>query len=479
MTDHDDFDRSLADRLRGAEGRVRPGETPDLAVLAGAGPGRWKLLGAGAVAAAALVLAVIVAPRLVAEPGPGASLSPLPSAVPSEVASPTSTDAPAPTAEPTPEPTPVGPITRWAPTATFTSEGMATETRDVTYAAGHFVAIGYAEPAGRRGEVGLPIDEPRMWISREGRSWTEVDTAPFGDAHFGSVVALPNGDALVYGSVDLDPTTGASASAAWRSTDGLSWARVVLDVPEPDVIPWSVRGGAKGYLTTIRPPTSGGYELWHSVDGLAWQAVHSIPEEDGAWRPHYRDWEAGPEGFVVSGVRYPAEGGVVGAEPFILASSDGLTWIEADSGAMPTEHDLIVAPIGPDWLIAARGDDGPYSTWHSANGLAWVARGPLDVPVPSHDEMESLGVWISGFVPTGDRVIASAAVSYCCHGPLWAAGVWWTAAGSAWDELGFPPGTAIRSAAVHGDVIVIAGFDQARPEDDFAARAVFWIGERE
>ncbi|HEX7224981.1 MAG TPA: hypothetical protein VF367_05330, partial [Candidatus Limnocylindria bacterium] len=81
-------------------------------------------------------------------------------------------------------------------------------------------------------------------------------------------------------------------------------------------------------------------------------------------------------------------------------------------------------------------------------------------------------------VSTGERVFLVGLTSVCCHGPAWAASVFSTFDGTSWEPLGFPAGTVVTAAAEHDGVIVLAGFDRARPEDDFRARATFWIGER-
>jgi hypothetical protein len=57
--------------------------------------------------------------------------------------------------------------------------------------------------------------------------------------------------------------------------------------------------------------------------------------------------------------------------------------------------------------------------------------------------------------------------------------VWTSSDGRSWERLAFPDGTYIVGAAEHDGVVVLAGFDRARPEDEFRARAMFWVGERD
>ena len=486
----DDIDRQLADRLRAYESSVPADLEPGPARRRR--PAAWLLAGAGASVVAATILGIAL---LTSDPDPVGEASPTPSpsasaSAPATSASqvptpvPTPAESSVPSSTPDGEPsatagTPSGPIARWAPTGAFASDGWAEEARGIAYAAGHFVAIGYREPDDQRGIVGPPVDEPRIWISADGRAWSQVELGPeFADAHLWSVVALPDGAAMIYGSIESQDIQ--YTSAAWRSVDGTAWARVDLERPSHDV-PRRVVAGGRGYLADVT--VTGGTELWHSVDGVAWRSVRSIPFAQETRQAGVIDIGAGPEGFVVTGDYGPVDGGPRYAS-FVLASGDGVTWFEAESAATPTSSSLSVAPVGGDWITVGtrlpREPEVTADAWFSANGLGWDRRGNATIPLPTVPvDWEGVATFPWRLVSTGERVFLVGLTSVCCHGPAWAASVFSTFDGTSWERLGFPAGTVVTAAAEHDGVVVLAGFDRARPEDGFTARATFWIGERD
>lgn len=490
-----DDDRRLADLLRRYEGRV-PVDA-DAAVVTGPRRPPWAPLAAGVAVVIGLVLISVLVRQpphvgdLSHTPAQAASGEPTPTLIPTAstipTPPPTASATPPPTAAATVAPTPEtadGPVARWAPTAVFSSEGWAEEILDMTFGAGHFIAIGYREPDDQRGHVGPPIDEPRIWISPDGRSWDPVDPGPaFEHGHPRSIVALADGSAVAYGSIDPPPPAN-PRSAAWRTTDGRTWTPLELSLPH-DGPQGRVVGGPHGLLSvsSINTEDSVTEEVWHSVDGAAWSVVHRVEPRDG-FMPSLSDWEGGPEGFVVTGYRYRFVGDVREEQAFVLASGDGIEWFEAPPNETAFSTYTRVAPIGGDWLIAANETaDGNWTgratTWFSANGLAWEERAAIDIPIPAPPwEGAEPSAVVGHLANTGERVIASANVVVCCHGPAWGGGVWSSFDGRSWERLGFPDGTVVTAAAEHDGVVVLAGFDRARPEDEFEARAVFWIGEQ-
>lgn len=484
-----DDDRRLAERLARYESRIPVDAGPPTLVESARVP--WAALGA---VAAAAVVAVVLATGALGDQRDVGEASPSPSASPTSAATPVATASPTPSAsvaatptpashEPTPTPT-SGPIVRWAPVGVFGSEGWAEEVADMTYAAGHFIAVGYREPDDQRGHVGPPIDEPRIWISADGGTWEQVVLgSAFDSGHLRTVVALADGSAVVYGSIAPEPP-GNQEPAAWRTTDGRTWTRLALSLPHDRPLSHVV-GGRRGLITTVSLPTeeSQTEEIWHSVDGATWTVAHRLEPRDG-FLPALYDWEAGPEGFVVTGYRYRFVGDEREDRTFVLASGDGREWFEAAAEETPFSAYTGVASIGGDWLIAANGTaEGDWTsratTWFSTNGLAWEERTLLEIPMPSSPLADEVTSTVVGrVVSTEERVIASGSVVICCHGPWWAAGVWSTFDGRSWERLGFPDGTVVSAAAQHDGIVVLGGFDRARPEDEFKTRAVFWIGER-
>jgi hypothetical protein len=468
------------DRTAAPEG-AGPFETAGAGTAPSRGGPPWRAI-AGAIGVL-LIVAIVAAALLMTRGETGTGTAPSGSAVasPSLSGDPSTSVTPHPTQSPTgsasAEPsgsTPPGPIGRWAAAATFGSEGWAEEVRDLTYAAGHFIAIGYREPDGGRGQVGPPTDEPLIWISTDGASWSRLELgAEFDGAHLASVVALPDGSAAIYGAISADDFSSATGGA-WTSSNASDWTSVAIDQPEPTVL-GRVADGGRGLLTLVRSNSQDGHQLWHSTDGLTWTSVRTIPDEDGTRRLNVVDYAAGPEGFVVTGYRSPLGGGVDGATAFVLASADGDEWFEADPLLTPSPYHQRVAPVNGDWIVAASAVDPAVTTWFSANGLDWEPRGQLEIPIPE-SEFEEASATLGTLVSTGERVMASGAGVICCHGPWWAAGVWSSFDGGTWERLGFPDGTVVSAAAAHDGTIVLAGFDRARPQDEFKARAAFWVG---
>lgn len=478
MTNHDRSDFDPVDHLGALE--------PHTVAATATSPRRIAALAAvgaaAVVAGVVLALAISFGPRDgVAAPSASTAASIEPSESPGASASSTPAAAsPSPSTDVAP-PTVVGPIIRWEQVASFGSEGYAEEVRDMAFAAGRFIAIGYREPDTARGHVGPPLDQPRIWTSSNGAEWKEVALGPgFEHAHFTSIVALPDGTAAIYGTLESsDGMTVPFGPAAWNSADGLTWTRMEVVQPSPDPIP-RVADGPEAFIT-VRWLDSARSEIWRSTDGRTWTAVHQIDAGEGYLS--VSGWEAGPEGFVVVGYRGPAGGGVDGARPFTLASSDGVTWFEAAPGATPVDLPAVVVPLRGDWVASAESisdvSDASVDIWYSANGLDWTRRGTLAVTVPEHDyEPKSAGT-IGRLVSTGDRVIASGSVIVCCHGPWWAAGVFGSSDGMSWEPLDFPDGTVVSAAAEHEGTVVLGGFAHARPEDEFKTTAVFWIGLQE
>ena len=485
-----DFERRLGQRLRAYESRIPDAEPPPPGT-APARAGRWLwLVGGGVAVVTAALLAVVFLKPPAHDPVGGATFTASASIAPTtEETSSATAGATAPPASSapvqTPQPTP-GPISRWAPVGVFASDGWAEEVTDMTYAAGHFIAIGYREPDDQRGHVGPPIDEPRIWISADGRAWEGIELGPaFASGHPRTIVALPDGSAVAYGTIDPDPPANPQ-SAAWVTVDGRTWALLDLALPREEYLS-RVVGGPHGLITVVGSEgddESSVAEVWHSIDGATWSTVHAVERRDGYESGGY-DWGAGPEGFVVTGYRYRLDSERSDEQTFVVASGDGVEWFEAPAEEITFSTYANVAPVGGDWVIAANiltaeGFTGRAATWYSANGLAWDERTAIDVPMPTSPYPDSsTATLIGSLVSTGERVIASGSVSICCHGPWWAAGVWSSFDGRSWERLGFPDGTVVTAAAEHDGVVVLAGFDRARPEDEFKARATFWIGERE
>jgi hypothetical protein len=454
----------------------------------------WPILtGIGALAIAiggvsALVITNLPAPRGSvggASPTPGESPAATLSA--SQLATPTVEASPSPTAVPTPVPTP-GPITRWSTAAAFGEDGFAQEVTDVAHAGGHFVAVGYREPLEARGQVGPSVAQPLVWISPDGNSWEALRLGPeFVRAHLFSVTTLPDGAAGIYGWTDRDPNPNNEdpEGRIWRSTDANTWEAMTPTLP-PDPAALNPRyitrvvSGARGYLTAQHSGDAD--EVWYSSDGFAWESVQRLEHPEPGWTTTLRDFDAGDQGFVIVGESYEVDADARVYVPFVQASSDGRTWLDADPAEMPLGPNLLAAPVRGDWIITQSDfDTGADTTWFSRDGLHWEQRASIDVPPPpALGEGWDAGLPLVGtIVEAGDRAFIIGAVQYCCHGPWYAAGIWSSFDAMTWERIAFPEDTMIRAAAEHDGVTVLAGWTGASPLADWQARATFWVGQRE
>lgn len=464
---------------------------------ASAGNRNGLTLTAGGTLAAVAILAVAIAVSSVRETGdasasdgvgafpPEASVSAQPSRPPA-----TTTSSPAETAEaaasPQSSPAPA-PFDQWAQVAAFGIDDHAEEVDGLAYAASLFIAIGHQEPLAARGAVGPPQDTPLVWSSTDGRTWSRVALdESFTNAHFQSVVALPGGDALIYGIVTQPGGFEPSRQAAWRSADGVGWEEVALTLPGDSLGPFIV-AGERGYATAVTwsDPTESVSEVWHSADGVRWEVsglqlrTTSEDAEPAAGQDSVsvRDLAAGDEGFVAAGVAGDWTGDQRTDTPMVFASGDGREWTEAVRSELPDQPTLLVAALGSDWILTATDfDTGGTTIWWSVNGLEWEQRSGVEVPAPAGMEAVGLGAIpiVGDIVGAGRRVVLTGVVVVCCHSPVWAAGVWSSVDGHRWDPLALPADAVVTTAVERDGVTVLAGHTGASPEAEWKAVATFW-----
>jgi hypothetical protein len=178
--------------------------------------------------------------------------------------------------------------------------------------------------------------DPVIRRTADYRSWTTVGRA----SNLPQIVfyaAASFRDALwILGGYD-----GARDRAeVWRSTDGLSWQRVVSQAP------WSARSGAKAIVFRDRLLLIGGgqldgpasNEVWSSPDGLDWTRETGLitENESGGTPVVYRDriWLVGANrsGTFSSAVLSSADGRVWEPESAPWSPRGGVaTWISGDA----------------------------------------------------------------------------------------------------------------------------------------------------
>jgi hypothetical protein len=309
----------------------------------------------------------------------------------------------------------------------------------------------------------------RIWRSDDGREWEDVTPdETFAGAALTQVVAAP-GRVLALG-LATEEGRHENVTRAWETRDGTAWEPVTLEVGEH--APSLIVGGEAGYLVATSNPAGGG-ELWHAAEAWAFERVHSL--SDGTWL----SVGAGPEGFVA--VLIPTtEGGA----PSVIASADGVEWIDADPS--PPIH--FVAGVGPDWVGVDTGpgyDGGQEETstpsWHSANGLDWAEAGTVPLRPVQIAEDTWCGEIIARLVGVGDAVVTSTTLSYPCgEGGVQRFGrSHITTDGATWELLPFTDreltvesnsrGTTVNAGIRIGDATLLVG------ESDW--HATFWLRE--
>jgi hypothetical protein len=451
-------DRDLERRLREYESRVPVDEAAPQMRERRLGGG-LALSGAFAVVAVAALVAVVWMssnrPIGDADPTPSATSEPARSSAPTASSPSEAPPSPAPSSTPAPIATPT--LSPVPPTAW----------------------IGFREPLDARGAVGPSQRTPLVWASTDGVSWGRVSLGTsFTNAELHSVVAAPDGSALIYGLV-TDPVEFTERRTAWRSADGSTWTEVALTVPG-DVLGRVVQGG-RGYVAraTTGFGADAAQEVWFSSDGLTWEATSVRLVPDANDYVAIIDVAAGPEGFVVAAVYGDRSGDQLETRSMVFASGDGLEWVPARESAMRGGPDVIAA-LGHDWVMSATdGATRETTMWWSADGLAWEERTSVEVPAPSGVEPQSGTPIIGHIVAAGDRVLLQGLVSVCCHTPPWAAGVWSSGDAYTWERLDLPQDAYVAQAVTTGGLTVAVGHTGASSEGGWEAVATFWIGTRD
>jgi hypothetical protein len=437
MTEHhDEFDRSLGERLRAYEARVPAAPAPNLPILASA-PSRgprsgWLvggLVGAGGVAAG-LILVAILANR----PSP-------PTGQESPTPGPTLNSSPPVTTTPTPS-------TPEQLSATGISGlGGDDEMRALIEVDGQLVGVG------RHGLQGA------VWTSADGRSWTLAPSLPESPAELTttmtSVASGPEGLVAVGSSTAIDFST----PRIWHSLDGQHWTSVYgLGAPDPAVVAFfgkvdAVTNGGPGYVAlgiSSDDGLTGRPQVWTSADGRSWTAANA-------------EGLSGSVSDVVGGAgMLVAVGGADGAAAYV--STDGTSWTAAppqqslqgaEMRSIAFAHGAFVATgalIGP-------GDTFPSTpaVWLSRDGLHWS----LVLQAGALQRISQVVPADAGFVAIGG-LFPSAAWSYDPgdpNPPSDTVQLWFSADGATWSgpTTGFlaDGGVTLGEATVLGGNLVV------------------------
>lgn len=469
------FDRRLSDRLAAYESRLPDAAAPSTDdALRRDGP-RWPLIGVGALAAVAAVLALAVllgGPRDDigdASPSPSASVleTSAPSASPSDPP-PSETAAPSVLASPSP-PNPTADLL-WTEVAAFAVDGGASSVSAVLEHDGGLVAVGvaYDEPLPILGPT--PPHEGRVWLSVDGTDWEDVTPAgTFERVALRFLQVAADGALIAHGWQESADGFAIGEAVTFESADGRSWQPIAQpfgDGAWPNVM----AQGGRGSAAIVTDPTGPTLSVWWSADGRAWERVHDLGDQVSF------ALGAGDDGFAVVGTR--SSGGT--AEPFAIASGDGQAWFEADAPPGPA---VAVAPRGGDWVAVSRdpttvlGQPSEAQVWSSTNGLQWTPIGVYALGTVEREDVTCSEIPDS-LLDGGRWLLSGTTLSFgCSEGGVQTRGTTVISLdGEDWRALSFAApatelglGTRIADALdVDGRLLLVGDRDRV---------ATFWIGE--
>lgn len=479
MTD-DRFDRELAGRLAAYESRLPDALPPAADTRAHRETPRWPLIGVGALAAVAAVLAMIFlagGPREnIGDASPSArarasaSATPQPTSAASE--QPTSEALSASTAASPSPPSPTADLA-WSEAAPLPGSGDPSAVNDIVQHDAGLVAVGVAYE-GQLPILGpTPPHEGRVWLSPDGTDWEDATPGgTFDNVVLRSVLRTTDGALVIHGwSTPLD-SDAIGSPVAWESRDGRTWE--AIDPPFGDAAwPTQFAQGARGSVAIVVDPDGPAVRVWWSADARAWERVHDLPAQS-SW-----SLGGGDEGFVIAGTR-SSDGDA--DEPFAIASGDGREWFDADT---PPGAAVAVAPRGGDWMAISRdptvvlGQPTDAQVWSSANGLTWTPIGGYALETVERGQGTTCTELPTSLATAGPWLVSGTMLSFgCSEGGVVTQGAQrispdgasWTVLpfGAAATELGL--GTRIAGALeVDGRLVLVGERDRV---------ATFWLGEQ-
>lgn len=303
---------------------------------------------------------------------------------------------------------------------------------------GGFVAVG--DPGGDQLSGATPV-----WVSADGGTWSQLDSAVFGPA----TRVLGVGETAA-GLVALTMQGGWPPSLtlqAWTSSDGVAWT----PHPGPALGPAeelpTFRAGPAGLVVAIRAGTGAG-QVAISRDGVAWEILSGNAFPAG-WRL-VEAMEATPSGFIAVGSATAQPGS---QEMIALSSTDGRVWashtIQAATPGIGRVVSRLVSgsagfiAMGEEYQLPTGGRTASTASttiwWSSLDGRTWKTL-PKYPPLGAQrgpDVQECLDACPDGtLVGNGERMFA-----YRGHGKE----VGWTSFdGRSWQPIAFEGSSPAR-----------------------------------
>jgi hypothetical protein len=245
------------------------------------------------------------------------------------------------------------------------------------------------------------------------------------------------------------------------SSNAREWTPIDLGF-SPDIAIHDVASGPRGMILAADDAIGGQTHaaLFRSVDGLSWTRTY-----DKQGDLMIVAVGAGPEGFVAVGQHGWATSEGRG---LVLASSDGLNWVEAPSetGVLREVPSLwAIAPSGPDWIATPMPTDGHEVALRSEDGLAWTAT--TTIPLPCYRE----ALTTSSLAGDGTRVLLSVTVAADC--PQQSPWLWKSAAARDWRPIASAlPSGEVAVAAMDGATVLMVV-----RTDGVTSRVEFWLAD--
>lgn len=450
MTD-ERFDRELSERLGAYESRLPGGDLPG-AVRPRSSP-RWPVIGAGAVATVATVLAigVLVDPW---RPDVGETVrSPMPSA--SALDSSTA-----------------GAV-NWGPLAVVEGSGDMARNEGSLGITDECVVL---ERGGERALLVWPADQVR-WNAGDG-------TITFTTIHDGAVT-LRSGDYLVLGgggsSTDEDgldgtawadsiawvnrPADSCLGDSRWFVTD-VSSIGVPTPTPGPSPVAWiplpvaetgrsfaSLNGVAEWNERLLAAGRSGETRgaVWWSDDGTTWQEAR-VPDSPPDVAVHVQaPFAVGDRLLAFGTTASPLGSGPIGS--VLWASADGMAWTEVPTSPQFEASPLGVIGVRGQTIVAAESHETATGSafWVTSDGGASWRQAPI----------EPDGWWaVDGLVHDGTFIAVGQTFG---DGSQSVATVWTSPDGLEWDERELGAGRAVRVAQLLDGSLLVLGDDGEAP----------------
>jgi hypothetical protein len=222
------------------------------------------------------------------------------------------------------------------------------------------------------GTAGDSVNGSEIWRSSDGLSWTRVVSQTFGDPNYTEITCMATfSDTLLASTYAYTSVYGAEI---WASGDGLSWTRVVTDglgdsdarsVNSFQVYSDCLYAGARG--------TSNGGQIWRTCDGVAWSQVNTA----GFGDPDNQSVEAleSFDGYLYAGLYNYQDSDNPGAELWRCQLCNGTDWQQVPivKGFGDTENRGIAALLAFEnalYAIAGNSATG-IEAWRSMDGTNW------------------------------------------------------------------------------------------------------------